>query len=279
MQSYTFRDYPLESAFKCALRFGWDGMELQGAHFDQVNLGSELDRCMEIGEKYATPIHCIDFSADFISDDPKIALESVELVERNIAVCAEKSIFLMNGLTGYLVADPQNFGKNGSTLATDTHYERAAEALRHLGNVASDQGVRLTLEIHMNTIHDTVASTARLLDLVGSDHVLANPDPGNMFSTSTAEKSPEALDALAGRIGYFHLKNCLEENGFYSYSVRLADGHIDTYRYLEKLDALDYNGAVCIEYCGAGDPQVAAQRDIQYLRNCLEWLIEGRPYL
>ena len=277
LHSYTFRDYPLEAAFKSALRFGWDAMELQGAHFDQTNLDSELDRCMVIGEKYATPIHCVDFSADFINDDPKIVQKSIDLLEKNIDVCATKSVHLMNGFTGFLVSDPQDFGKNGSALATDAHYERSAEALRHLGNVASKHGVYLTLEIHMNTIHDTIASTARLLDLVGSDHVLATPDPGNMLSTSTAEKSPEALDVLKDRIGHFHLKNCREENGHFSYSVRLADGHIDTYRYLEKLDALDYNGAVCVEYCGEGDPQVAAQQDIKYVRNCLEWLIEGRP--
>ena len=277
MHSYTFRNYPLESAFKSALRFGWDAVELQCAHFDQTNLDSELDRCMVIGERCTTPIHCVDFSADFINDDPKIVQESVELLEKNIAVCATKSVHLMNGFTGFLVKDPQDFGKNGSTIATDTHYDCSAEALRHLGNVASKRGVHLTLEIHMNTIHDTVASTTRLLDLVQSDHVLATPDLGNMFSTSTAEKSPEALDALKDRIGNFHLKNCRKENDQFSYSVRLADGHIDTYRYLEKLDALGYNGALSVEYCGEGDPQVAAQQDIKYVRNCLEWLFEGRP--
>jgi len=273
MHSYTFRTYPLEYAFKNALRFGWDGIELQPVHFDAGNMATELPRCIALGRKYGIPIACVDFSGDFLNEDAAVVSEAVARMEGWIHACADNGVFLMNGGVGSLVADKDDYGKNGSALATEAHYARAAEALRHVGGVAQERGVRLVLEIHMNAIHDTIASTAKLLDLVGLDNVMANPDPGNMFSTSTAEKDPAALDRLAGRIGYFHFKNCAAHAGGYDYAVRLADGHIDTHKWVQKLVDLGYEGAVCIEYCGAGDPHVAAEQDIAYLRRCFDWAV------
>ncbi len=270
MHTYTFRDDPLETACEDAARFAWDGLELHHAHFDQTKLERELPRCKKIAARHNIPIACVDFSADFINDDPKIAENSVELLTKNIAICAKHGIPLMNGFTGFLVADPADFGKNGSALATDTHYDKAAEALRHLAQAAARHNVQLALEIHMNTIHDTIAATAKLLDKVASDHIVANPDPGNLFATSTAEKDPAALDQLQGRIGYFHFKNCVERDGLYDYSVPLAQGHIDSFKYIQKLVQMGYNGPLCVEYCGDGDPHVPAQQDIHYLRQCLE---------
>jgi sugar phosphate isomerase/epimerase len=142
-------------------------------------------------------------------------------------------------------------------------------------DVAEKAGVTLTLEIHMNTIHDTVASTLRLLDLVGSPALLANPDPGNMFATCAEDRKPAALDPLTRRIGYFHLKNCRERHGQFDFSTPLAEGDIDMFRVLQRLPALGYTGPVCIEYVGTGDPHVRAEADIHYVKKCLDWLSES----
>ena len=273
MHSYTFRTYSLEYAFRNALRFGWDGVELQPCHFDRERIATELPKAIALGKRHGVPIRCVDFGGDFINEDPAVVEESVTRLEREIEVCAKNGIALMNGSVGSLRADDPDYGKSGSALAQATHYERAAEAFRHLGGVAARGGIRLVFEIHMNTVHDTIASTARLLDLIACDNVMANPDPGNMFSTSTAEKDPSSLDMLDGRIGYFHFKNCLKIGGGYDYSVRLADGHIDYHKWVQKLVDLKYDDGVCVEYCGQGDPHVAAEQDIAYLRRCLDWAV------
>lgn len=269
MHSYTMRDLTREEAFAHAAACGYDGIELQRVHFKEHYLEVELPECIKLGAQHGLPIHCVDFTGDLITDDEKVREESVRLIEKNIRVCGQHAVPLMNGFTGFLVADPDNWGANGSAMATDTHFERATEGLKHLAKVASESKVTLTLEIHMNTIHDTVATTARLLDAVQSDYLLANPDPGNAFATSTAEKSPDALDALAGRIGYFHLKNCKAVDGKFSYDGFLKDGSIDFPAFLEKLAALEYAHPVCIEYVGSGDAKAAAREDIHYLRSIL----------
>jgi len=273
MHSYTFRGYPLEYAMRCAERFGYDGIELQPCHFNAADLPNELPNALEISGRYRVPIACVDWSGDFIHDDPKVVEQSVQMLEQYIDMCAGQNIRLLNGCPGWLTDGSDDYGKNGSAMATDAHFERAAEAFRHLGKYAGEGGVTIVFEIHMNALTDTIASTARLLDLIGSDFVKANPDPGNMFVTSTAERDPEALDQLEGRLGYFHLKNCVDLGGRYDFSVKLADGHINTHRWIEKALRLGYDGPICVEFCGEGDPHAAAMNDNAYIRQVVDWCL------
>ena len=273
MHSYTFRAYPFEHAVTCAQRFGWQGIELQPCHFNREQFDADVADRVEKAAALGVPIVCVDFGGAFISDTKADAEAAVIDMERQIETCGRLGVKLMNGCAGNLAGpNPMDFGANGSALATDTHYERAADAFRHLGGVAARHGVRIVFEIHMNTIHDTVASTVRLLDMIGLDNVQANPDPGNMFATSTAEKSPDCLDALDGRLGYFHFKNAFENGGIYNFSVSLERGQIDIYKWMEKLCALGYDGDICVEFCGDGDPHGPAQEDRAYLQRCLDWI-------
>lgn len=272
MHSYTFRTYPLAEAFANAKRFGWDGIELQPCHFKRDAIDTELPAAIELGRRHGVPILCVDTGGDTISDDAAVREKAVLQIAHEIEVCGRCGITLMNGSVGSLRGPSKNYGDNGSALATPVHYERAAEAYRHLGALAAKVGITIVFEIHMFCLHDTIASTARLLDLIGLDNVKANPDTGNMFSTSTAEKDPAALDQLKGRIGYAHFKNCEKIGEVYNYSVKLADGHVDTAKWVAKLCEQGYDGPVCIEYCGAGDPHVAAAADVRYLRDTLDWI-------
>ena len=273
MHSYTFRTYPLERALKKAAEYGWDGIELQPVHFNVQKVEEELPRVIELASKYGVDIYVIDFPGNFIGDDEAKRRESIDFVKKMITVVRNYGIQVMNGGVGGLVGpDPRDYGKNGSAMATDVHYQRAADALREIGKVAEGDGVTITLEIHMNTLHDTAKSTLRLLEMVGSPAVTANPDPGNMYSTGHAEKGAAFIETLKGRIGHFHLKNCYLHAGQYNYSVLLEHGHIDNFKIVEKLKEIGYKGAVTIEYCGLGDPNVAARQDLAYLRSILNEL-------
>lgn len=276
LHSYTFRDYPLEEALRSAKEFGYSGVELHQIHFNPTYMDEELARCLKLAKTHGVPIACVDFKTDLIQADTNAANEAANLLKRGIEACAKRGIKRMNGFTGFLVGpQPSDFGLNGSALATPELYAQCAERLDLISEVAEEHGVLLTLEIHMNTIHDTVASTLRLLNLVGSPALLANPDPGNMYATSADDRKPAALEPLARRIGYFHLKNCRQRNTAFDYSTPLAEGDIDYCRVLERLPALGYTGPLCIEYVGNGDPHVRAEADIRYLKQTLAWLSDG----
>ncbi len=275
LHSYTFRDYPLDEAVRAAQRFGYAGLELHQVHFNPSYIEDELPRCQKLAKAQGVPIACVDFKADLVQADAAAANEAANQLKRCIEACSKRGVPRMNGFTGFLVGpQPGDFARNGSAIATEAQYARCAELLDGVAGVAEGLGIALTLEIHMNTIHDTVASTLRLLDLVGSRALLANPDPGNMFATCAEDRKPAALDPLARRVGYFHLKNCRQRHDGFDYSVPLAEGDIDMYRMLQRFPVLGYTGPVCIEYVGNGDPHVRAEADIRYVKNCLEWLSE-----
>jgi len=268
MHSYTMRDFSVEEAFAHAALCGYDGIEMQRVHFNENYLESEITTLNALSEEHRVPIHCIGFTGSILSDDSKEIEETMALVEKNIRLCGEHSIPIMNGFTGMLTSDtPDDWGTNGSAIAEQRHFDRCVEGLRHLTGVAEEAGVTLTLEIHMNTIHDTVSSTLALLEAVDSPRLLANPDPGNMFATSPAEQDPNALDALKGRIGYFHFKNCRLNEGTYDYSPFLGDGDIDIAAYLNAMYESEYSGPVCIEYVGDGDARESAKADLAYLKS------------
>ncbi|MCH7910399.1 MAG: sugar phosphate isomerase/epimerase, partial [Candidatus Hydrogenedentes bacterium] len=251
--------------------------ELHGVHCAWNSLEQELKRCKTIAEASGLPIVCVDFSADLLNADAAVAQASADLFGRNIEICARQGIRLMNGFTGFLTGnDPMDFGHNGSHLANDAHYEGVTQFLREPVRIAEECGVTLTLEIHMNTIHDTIASTMRLLDLVGSSRVLANPDPGNLFATYPPDAQPSALDAIGDRIGYFHFKNGVHAKDAVDFSFCLEDGEIDIRGHLRKLVDLGYTGPLCVEYCGEGDPVPVVERDAEYVKQCLSEITSQR---
>ncbi len=274
MHGYTFRAYPFEKALRKAAEYGYDGIELTGPHMNPDDLSGSIERACELAGKIGMAVGAVPLPGNFISDDPEQTNRAIETCAAVIRAAGKHGIRIANGSVGSLVGpNPQDFGANGSALASENHYKQAAEALRELVPVCDEHDVTITFEIHMNTIHDTAATTKKLIEMVGSPRLEANPDPGNMHATPQAEPPANAIEILDGMIGYFHFKNCrlpLAEN---SYSCLLSGGDIDIFKVVEKLVGSGYEGPVCIEYCGQGDPRPAAQQDIIYLRDCLREIL------
>jgi sugar phosphate isomerase/epimerase len=282
MHGYSFRRYPLAHVFAVASRFGWDGIELVHYHFDTERVEEEVYAAVALGARYGVPVGCVGYRGQFTDDDAQVREHSVRLAERAIRACERHGIPQVNGWAGDLVrADPDDWRRNGSAAAAEVHYERAAGAYRRLGKLASGCGVTVCVETHMNAVHDTIAATARLFDLVDERSVVATPDPSNFYIHGGTERDPAALDALAGRIGYFHVKNCLPGTGQVSFNVDTAHGVIDNYAWLAKLSALGGVPALAVEYCGDGDPHPVLAAAPAYVRGCLDLaealIAEARP--
>jgi 3-dehydroshikimate dehydratase len=74
---------------------------------------------------------------------------------------------------------------------------------------------------------------------------------------------------VAGRVGYFHLKNCLIRDGVADFTVDAAAGIVDNYRWLARITELPQVEAVCVEYCGEGDPHPRLTAGRRYLAETL----------
>lgn len=270
LHSYTFRAYHLERAFRKAKEFGYDGIELSTVHFQFSDLENEIPRIRELSEIYALPIVTGDFPADLISSEDSLRT-TIENLRRAIPLFKSLGVEILNGGVGPLAGDdPSDFSRGGSAIAKEEHYERAIKGLKQIVPILEETGLVLTLEIHMNTIHDTATSTVRILEEVGSPLVKANLDPGNMFATAHSEEPLRAIDILGEWMGYIHLKNCRKIGKLYDYTCSLEDGDIDFYKVLSYINEKGYEGDICIEYVGAGDPAPKAKKDISYLKEVLK---------
>ncbi|MBF9129664.1 sugar phosphate isomerase/epimerase [Plantactinospora sp. S1510] len=272
MHSYSLRDYPLEHVFAVAAHYGFDSIEVSTWHLDLRGnpdvVPGEVARAVALGDRYGVRVHCVGYEGDFTVDDPDRHARSVTLVGRIVEACGGHGIELVNGCGGWLQGDPDDWRNNGSVRADDGHYARTGDAYRTLGAIGAREGVRVAVEVHPNTVHDTVTTTARLLDLVDHPAVIATVDPANSALLTPEDRNPAVLDRLGNRVGYFHIKNYVPAGGRADFSVDTAHGVIDNLRWLEKLAEHGGVPAMALEYCGVGDPHPRLQAALRYVREC-----------
>lgn len=262
-------------------RIGFDGLELGLESIGGMDATKEsVTELREELEDYGTPCVAVRGGGGFHS--PETAASNRKNIEKVIEVASWLGADIVNTSTGtpprYLdqpgsfVGDPVSQG--ASLLATEDDFERTARVLHEVGEVAGDNGLRITLEVHQHSITDNSWSTLHMLDLADSPHIFANPDLGNIFWTYDVpeETSEEAILALAPRSKYWHCKNLVrvhipENRHAIFLRVPLPDGQID-YRFaIHSMDDAGYDGYLAVEGAQTGDALYADQRSFDYVQS------------
>lgn len=269
LHSYSLRGYPRSHVFAVARAYGWPAVELAACHLDPADPVRDLGAALAEARAAGTTVHCVGYWGEFAR-----VPSTMDQVHRVIDACAAHGVPRLNGSAGWLVQDPQRWDldwrKNGSALATDEDYARVAHAYRHLADHAAGAGISLGIEVHPNTVHDTVPATARLLALIDRPNVTVTLDPAN--AAPLTRDDPAELALLGAAATYFHLKNCLVRDGVADFTVDAYAGVVDNYRWLAALREAGTCPAVAIEYCGAGDPHPRLAAARRYLDETLSLL-------
>lgn len=272
LNSFNYRRYSLERAMRRAREYGYDGVELWSGHFELDTVEETLADARRLEREIGCGVRVLNLSGNVIGDDAGERHSRVERLLEVIARCPEYGVEIVNGYAGSLIVERTNWAANGSAAATPEHYRRAVDAYRTLGPAAERAGVILTLEVHMNTIHDTAASTVRLLDAIDSPAVRANLDPGNMWGVRTSEHPRDAVSILGDRIAFVHFKNARRVSYLdvgVDYDFTLREGELDYYAIVSALVRAGFEGPYGLEWSGSGDPSVPSKDDIAYLRELL----------
>jgi 3-dehydroshikimate dehydratase len=272
LNSFNYRKYSLERAMRRAREYGYDGVEIWSGHLKLETVEETLRDAQRLGREIGVGAPVLNLSGNVIVDDPAEREARVRRLVEVIERCPDFGVELINGYAGSLIVDRSNWANNGSAAATEEHYHRAIEAYRVLGPAAERAGVTITLEVHMNTIHDTAASTVRLLDAIGSPAVRANLDPGNMWGVRTSEHPVDAVPILGDRIAFVHFKNARRVSYLdvgVDYDYTLKEGELDYYAIVSALVRSGFEGPYGLEWSGSGDPSVPTREDIEYLRGVL----------
>jgi sugar phosphate isomerase/epimerase len=273
LNSFNYRKYSLERAMRRAKSYGYDGVEIWSGHFKLETIEQDLQEAQRLSRQIGIGTPVLNLSGNVIGDDDDERRSRTARIVEVIRRCPEYGVSLINGYAGSIIVDRGNWANNGSAAARAAHYARAAEAYRIFGAEAERAGVTITLEVHMNTIHDTAASAVKLLEMIGSPAVRANLDPGNMWGVRTAEHPVEAVSILGDRIAFVHFKNARRVTYIpvgVDYDYTLKDGEIDFYAVVSALVRAGFTGPYGLEWSGSGDPSIPSREDIAYLKGLLE---------
>lgn len=263
---YTYRGYPLAYALERAREFGYAGIELRD--FQDISLAdpAALARSLQRATDAAKPLGLGICSAFYgplpVPRRHERAAESRAYAEA-LGVLADHGVPVLHTRLSL-----RSNGSGEVTSATASHedYQAVQAALTTLAPVAEHHGVRIALEAHMGTIHDSAASLLRIAAEAGSPCITASLDFANLLITNPRENLLAATAAFAGLIGYVHLKNVKLLPQGYDWNLPLRWGDINYHRVLQALRAAGYTGPLAVEYCGTGDPDVFARDDADYLR-------------
>jgi sugar phosphate isomerase/epimerase len=272
LNSFNYRKYSLERAMRRAREYGYDGVEIWSGHFKLETVEETLAEAQRLGRRIGIRAPVLNLSGNVIGDDESERTNRVQRLLEVIARCPDYGVEIINGYAGSLIVDRTDWSNNGSAAATDDHYRRAIDAYRVLGPAAERAGVTITLEVHMNTIHDTAETARRLLDQIGSPAVRANLDPGNMWGVRRSEPPVEAVSILGDRVAFVHFKNARRVSYIpvgVDYDFTLKGGEIDYYAIVAALVHAGFQGPYGLEWSGSGDPSIPSEEDIAYLRRLL----------
>jgi 3-dehydroshikimate dehydratase len=123
-------------------------------------------------------------------------------------------------------------GRRGSADADDAYWSTVVADARHIAALAADSGLTVSFEYHRNTLTDTRASTARLLDLLPEPAIrtLWQPQPERDRAENLGD-----LRAVLPRLTNMHVFAWTATGE----RLPLADGRDDWAAYLGAADTED----------------------------------------
>jgi len=261
-----------------AVAWGYDGIEFRRKR-GGVEESSEEYLDAIAGAREKSGLRMVLFGGpgpDLMNPDAETREREVEECLAFYKLAAERfDLTVCNTTTGSLTAEEipyYHFDKHGSAIATEEHWEWAAEGFQRLGDCASDLGFRFAFETHNCYLHDLPKPTLELLKKIDRRNVGVNFDYGNILIHPDGGSLSDAIRTLADHIYEVHLKNVwmLPGQRYFNFiPCGLGDGAINNREFLRELKAIGYTGPLAIEAPRQGDREHYAKQDIAYLRQLM----------
>jgi sugar phosphate isomerase/epimerase len=246
----SYREWSeFEGDLACMKRAGYDAVELQivdPAEFDEVRVGRTLDAAgfamcaFQTGSTYSSRGNCL------CTADAAVRRRTIELLKSFVALAARwHAVIVFGSLQGRRSDEPdRTIGAN-----------RIREAIREVGEYASQQGVTLAFEPVQHTevgFHNTIAEVAGLVRGLNLPGVRMMIDSFHMNIEEKDFFSP--LPGIRDILAHVHLSETNRDV--------LGVGHWPTVAFLDCLEQIGYQGCCsigvyntrsprrrCIEHC------------------------------
>lgn len=264
----------LERLFRLAADNGCDGVELRWRYrFDDRTQAEYQQTVAKLKHRYPDFEIVFGGNLDFCRGEAAaVAREEAEFGEFLRWAKENCGTRIINFFTGAMVAPGRDFCEfeyNGSGMADAGDYQRAADGLRRVGDLAAAQGIRLALETHNGYLHDLAPACRKLMQATAHPAVGLNYDQGNIQLNVNGSSVDDFFAEAGDWVYYAHLKNVQVvrgQNGGGFFITRLEEGCINQFRVMELLKTHLQGDCIAIEYPCTGDSFTAARRDMAYIR-------------
>ena len=267
---WGFRNLPMREHFEIAAGFGFAELEFgigggQTGRLSEEPSASEIAafRGLAAASGIATPGCCIE--NDFTLPDAAAhdaAVHKAIAQSRAAAECGAKQVRFFAGFTPY-------------AEMTDAIWKRLLEALVTCDRELERLGLAMAIETHGAIRWNTDGSAAHIHTVTthrsGLTRLLAelparigfNYDPGNIRAAEPADLRC-AVDLLAGRITYCHLKDWVRTGD--GWTAAAVGDPADGIDWADLLPRTGYTDTYLIEYEPLADTKAGIDRSLAHLR-------------
>jgi L-ribulose-5-phosphate 3-epimerase len=199
-----FKERPLEEALRLAKEMGYDGIEIWGKE-PHLSADTSLARAKDIRrmlDYYRLEVPAIgSYIGNFsMASDEECKKSMIEL---------EKYLNLMDTLKCEMIR--VGCGGPNAFLAEDYHYNKALYWISQCAILAKQYAKKLILEIHNNSLIETIESAENFLKVLNHENVGLIHDAGNMYISDT-DYGVKSIDVLGDYIFHVHVKDVLRVN-------------------------------------------------------------------
>jgi sugar phosphate isomerase/epimerase len=197
--SGVFIEYSIQEAMKLTRRLGLDGIEIavREPHLSASTSRPRIREMKKLADQLGLAVPVLaGYMGGFSTASDREAEAAYDEFRRMLETAAQLQAPMIRVQPG----GPNAFA------ARDYHYAKAADWLSRCAEAAAPYGIDILLEIHNESLTETVESGLRLLDMIPAANVGLIHDAGNMYITDT-DYGRDSVYRLGDRLLHVHVKD------------------------------------------------------------------------
>jgi sugar phosphate isomerase/epimerase len=245
--AYSFEVLPLEACLSIVKHMGFESVDLSGFHARgrasiepeaiRADPQGQADRVKALLDQYS--LHCGDFFPQFgtAPDDHSLNDPDPAVRERNhalIRACAQFCKLL--GIAGMTILP----GVDHASRKHEENLQISGTELKRATEIAGEYGIAIRFEPHMGSVAPTPELAIRLIDEFAADATIALDCSHFILQYIPMDR----IYACIPYTGHVHVRPAREGK----LQTRFAENTIPWKDVIDRLKAVDYQGALSLEY-------------------------------
>jgi L-ribulose-5-phosphate 3-epimerase len=271
--SGVFIDYSIQEAMRMTKRLELDGLEIavREPHLTASTSSPRIREIKALAEDLGLELPVLaGYMGSFSTASDTEAQGEFDEFQRLLNHANELGSSMIRVFAG----GPNAF------LAEDYHYAKAAHWLNRCAVEAKKANIRILLEIHNDSLTETVDSSLRLLGMLEHDNVGVIHDAGNMYITDT-DYGRDSVLQLGPSLFHVHVKDerrieaagspgsfvSLTRHGKEAFQQsRMGEGKADHLPLFSALKETGYTGWITLECHAPFPPYERIEHDLRFVR-------------